>query len=180
MDKKITKFFLLAIMAGLTTAGAASAENSLKTGATALSFGIVDGGIEISGRFLPGSDVAVLAGIGMAISSNDENTTDFSLSAGVRKYLVRADLAPFVGGLISYHRDGFVVVNAAGRTGVESEREFELAGVFGVEYFFTKQVSAEAQAGLGISDANNVSGTGADETRIGTFSSGVTVNFYLP
>jgi hypothetical protein len=180
MDKKIIKFFLLTLVVCLATAGTAMAENSLKSGAKALSFGIVDSGIEISGRFLPGSDVAVLAGIGLAHSSNDESTTDYSLSAGVRKYLAKSDLAPFVGGEISYHRNEIVVAKAPSVTDVESERGFELAGVFGVEYFFAKQVSAEAQVGVGISDIKNVDGTGADETTIGTFSSGVKVNFYLP
>jgi hypothetical protein len=182
MDKKIIKFFLLTLVVCLATAGTAMAENSLKSGAKALSFGIVDSGIEISGRFLPGSDVAVLAGIGLAHSSNDESTTDYSLSAGVRKYLAKSDLAPFVGAELAYHRKAIVFVNTGpfGGTDVEAERGFDLAGVFGVEYFFAKQVSAEAQVGVGISDIKNVKGTGADETTIGTFSSGMKVNFYLP
>ena len=33
---------------------------------------------------------------------------------------------------------------------------------------------------FGISDIKNVAGSGTDATQIGTFSSGVTVNFYLP
>jgi hypothetical protein len=179
---KFIKIFFAAVLVGLTTAGVASAENGLKSGATALSFGIVDSDIEISGRFFLQNDLAVLGGVGLAHSDNDESTTDYSLSAGIRKYIVKAELAPFVGGEISYHRNGFVVVNAGpgGGTDVESEKTFEIAGVFGAEYFFTKQVSAEAQVGIGISDVKNVSGSGADETRIGTFSSGVTVNFYLP
>jgi hypothetical protein len=182
MDKKIIKFFLLTLGICLTTAGTAMAENSLRAGAKALSFGIVDSGIEISGRFLPSSDVAILAGVGLAHSDNDESTTDYSLSAGIRKYLAKADLAPFVGGEISFHRNEFVFINTGpgGGTNLESERGFDLAGVFGVEYFFAKQVSAEAQIGVGISDVKNVNGTGADETSIGTFSSGIKVSFYLP
>ncbi|HEY5593921.1 MAG TPA: hypothetical protein VIL61_02035 [Nitrospiria bacterium] len=175
MRKKIIKFFLLAILVGLTTTGTAMAENSLKSGATALSFGIVDSDIEVSGRLFVSNDLAVLAGVGLAHSDNDESTTDYSLSAGIRKYLAKSDLAPFVGGVVSYSRDE-VVAGGPPAARVESEKTFELAGVFGAEYFFAKQVSAEAQIGFGISDVKN----GADETTIGTFRSGVTVNFYLP
>jgi len=184
MDTKFIKTFLIVFGFCLTAAGSAFADNSLKVGAKALSFGIVDnGGIEISGRLFPGSDLAVLGGIGLAHTSNDESTNDYSLSAGVRKYLAKSDLSPFIGGVMSYSREGFVVTNGAwlgSSTSVESEKTFAIAGVFGAEYFFAKQVSAEAQAGLGISKIQNVSGSGTDVTKIGTFSSGVTVNFYLP
>jgi len=43
-----------------------------------------------------------------------------------------------------------------------------------------KQVSVEAQVGIGLSSVHNVDGSGEDQTEIGTFSSAVTVNFYLP
>jgi hypothetical protein len=176
MDMKFMKILFVVIGFGLVTAVTASAENDLRTGAKALSFGIVDNrGIEISGRLFVNNDLAVLGGIGLAHTSNDESTTDFSLSAGIRKYLAKSDLAPFVGGVLSFSRNGFETP-----AGVESEKTFEVAGVFGAEYFFAKQVSAEAQAGLGISDIKNVSGSDKDATRIGTFSSGVTVNFYFP
>ncbi|HUK56146.1 MAG TPA: hypothetical protein VLY20_05765 [Nitrospiria bacterium] len=176
---KFIKIFIIAAGAGLLTAGAALAENSLQSGAKALSFGIVDRGVEISGRVFPNNDLAVLGGIGIAHASNDESTTDYSLSAGVRKYLRRSDLAPFVGGEASFKRND-VVVGSGGGTDVESEKTFEIDGVFGVEYFFAKQVSVDAQVGVGISDIHNVNGSGANETQFGTFSSGVTVNFYLP
>jgi hypothetical protein len=170
------KAFLMIVFSVLITAGTASAENSLKTGAKALSFGIIDSDtIEVSGRLFVDNDLAVLGGIGFALHDNDESTTDYSLSAGIRKYLAKSDLAPFVGGILSYSRDEFVV-GAGPTASTESEKTLELAGVFGVEYFFAKQVSAEAQIGLRISDTKN----GADETTIGTFSSGVTVNFYFP
>lgn len=175
MHYKIIKFFIVSLVLGLTTTGTASAENSLKSGATALSFGIVDSDIEVSGRLFVSNDVAVLAGVGLAHSDNDESTTDYSLSAGIRKYLAKTDLAPFVGGILSYNRDEFEV-GAGPTAGTKSEKILEIAGVFGAEYFFAKMVSAEAQIGFGISDVKN----GADETTIGTFRSGVTVNFYLP
>lgn len=173
MRHRMIQFFIGTLLLGLTTA--ASAENSLKQGAKALSFGIVDSDIEISGRLFVSPDVAALAGIGLAHSRNDENTTDFSLSAGVRKYLAKSDLAPFVGGTVSLRRNEVVVPTITG-TSIEADRVLAINGVLGAEYFFAKMVSAEAQIGVGISDASN----GADETTLGTFRSGVTVNIYFP
>ena len=100
MQRRIMKVFLMIIFSVLITAGTASAENSLKTGAKALSFGIIDSGIEVSGRLFVNNDMAVLGGIGFALHDNDESTTDYSLSAGIRKYLAKSDLAPFVGGIL--------------------------------------------------------------------------------
>jgi hypothetical protein len=181
MDMKFMKILFVVIGVGLATAGTASAENSLKSGAKALSFGIVDNnGIEISGRLFVNNDVAVLAGIGLDHKSNDETTTDYSLSGGVRKYLGKADLAPFVGVNARFNRREVIIAAPVVGTSVESERTFGLTGVFGAEYFFAKQVSAEAQVGLGLSSIQNVNGSGANVTDIGTFSSGVTVNFYFP
>jgi hypothetical protein len=182
MRKKITKCFLIILMIGLTTAGAASAENSLAAGAKGLSFGLTDGNIEISGRFFTAADLAVLAGFGFSVGSNDETTTDYALSVGLRKYLSKADFTPFVGLMVSYQRNEFVVVSGGpgSNTRTESERTLSVDGDFGAEYFFSKQVSAEAQVGIGLSDVHNVNGTDVDESQFGTFSSGVTVNFYFP
>lgn len=179
MRKKITKSFLIILMIGLTTAGAASAENSLAAGAKGLSFGLTDGQIEVSGRFFTAADLAVLAGFGFSVGSNDETTTDYALSLGLRKYLSKADFAPFVALMASYQRDEFVVASGP-NTRTESERTLAVDGDFGAEYFFSKQVSAEAQVGIGLSDVHNIGGTGVDESQFGTFSSGVTVNFYFP
>ncbi|MBI3812596.1 MAG: hypothetical protein HY283_10430 [Nitrospirae bacterium] len=181
MDMKFVKILFVVICVGLATAGTASAENSLKSGAKGLSFGIKDNnGIEISGRLFVNNDVAVLAGVGLDHKTNDETTTDYSLSGGVRKYLGKADLAPFFGVNASFSRREVIVAAFPAGTDVESERTFGLDGVFGLEYFFARQVSAEAQVGVELSSIHNVNGSGADVTEFGTFSSGVTVNFYFP
>lgn len=181
MDMKFIKIIFVAMLAGLATAGSASAENSLRSGAKALSFGIVDNsGIEISGRLFVNNDVAVLAGLGLDHKRNDETTTDYSLSGGARKYFGKADLAPFVGVNARFNRREVIIAAFPTGTDVESERTFGIDGVFGAEYFFARQVSAEAQVGVGLSSIHNVDGSGANVTEIGTFSSGVTVNFYFP
>jgi len=177
---KFVQIFFAAMLAGLATAGTAMAENSLKSGAKGLSFGIVDSGIEVSGRLFVSNDVAVLAGLGLDHKTNDETTTDYSLSAGVRKYLGKADLAPFVGVNARFNRREVIIAAPVVGTSVESERTFGLDADFGLEYFFAKQVSAEAQVGVGLSSIHNVDGSGANVTELGTFSSGVKVNFYLP
>jgi hypothetical protein len=163
----------------LLTVGAAMADNSLQTGAKALSFGVANGDIEISGRYFLGSDLAILAGAGFSYASNNDSTTDYSLTAGIRKYFKKTDLAPFVGGIVSFRRND-IIVPSGGGTDVESERTFEIDGVGGLEYFVAKQVSVEAQVGIGLSSIHNVDGTGDDQTQFGTFSSGITVNFYFP
>lgn len=178
MQKKLMNIFFMAVTVALITAGTASAENSLKKNSKALSFGLIDSGIEVSGRMFVQDDVAVLGGVGLARSDNDESTLDYAVSAGMRKYLKKADLAPFVGGVLSYSRDEFVV-GAPPATDVKSEKTLEISGVFGAEYFFAKQASVEAQVGVGIADTKNVAGSDSDETTIGTFSSGVTLNIYF-
>lgn len=177
--KFITSIFM-AVLTGLTMAGTAMAENSLRSGAKGLSFGIVDSGIEFSGRLFVNNDVAVLGGIGLDHKTNDETTTDYSLSGGVRKYLGKADLAPFVGVNARFNRREVIIAAPLVGTSVESERTFGIDGDFGLEYFFAKQVSAEAQVGVGLSSIHNVDGSGANVTELGTFSSGVKVNFYFP
>jgi len=176
---KIIKVFIITVGMSLLTAGAAMADNSLQTGAKALSFGVANGDIEISGRYFLQSDLAILAGAGFSYASNNDSTTDYSLTAGIRKYIKKTDLAPFVGGVVSFRRND-IIVPSGGGTDVESEKTFAIDGVGGLEYFVAKQVSVEAQVGIGLSSIHNVDGTGDDQTQFGTFSSGITVNFYFP
>jgi hypothetical protein len=171
MEMKFVKFFFVVICVGLATAGSASAENSLRSGAKALSFGLTDRDITVSGRLLPTGDIALLVGLGFSHTENDANATSYSLSTGARKYLAKSDLAPFVGATISYRRDEQII-----GTDVQTDKTFALNGHFGLEYFFVKQVSAEAQVGLELSTHSDA----VDTTTIGTFRSGVTVNFYFP
>lgn len=177
---KIIQIFIITLGMSLLTAAAAMAENSLQTGAKGLSFGVSNSDILISGRYLLQSDLAILGGAGFSHSSNNDSTSDYGLVGGIRKYIKTTDLAPFVGGTVSYRRNDIIVPTGGGGTDVESEKTFEIAGVGGLEYFVAKQVSVEAQVGVGLSSIHNVDGSGDDETQFGTFSSAVTVSFYLP
>jgi len=179
MERKGIRILFITIFIGFISAGVASADNSLKKDAKALSFGIANSDILISGRMFLQNDMAILAGVGFDHSSNNDSTTDYGLTAGIRKYIQTTDLAPFVGGTVSFLRKDFIVFSGGG-TDVESQKTFSLSGVAGLEYFFTKQASVEAEVGVGLSDVHNVDGSGDDQTEIGTFSSAVTVNFYLP
>ena len=177
---KFIKIFIITVGMSLLTAAAAMADNSLQAGAKALSFGVSNSDILLSGRYFLQPDLAVLVGAGFSHASNNDTTSDYGLTAGVRKYIKTTDLAPFVGGVMSYRRNDIIVPNGRGGTDVESEKTFSIEGVGGLEYFVAKQVSVEAQVGIGLSSIHNVDGTGDDQTQFGTFSSGVTVNFYLP
>jgi len=177
---KFINIFIITVGMSLLTAAAAMAENSLQTGAKALSFGISNSDILLSGRYFLQNDLAVLVGAGFSHSSNNDSTSDYGLTAGIRKYIKPSDIAPFVGGVVSYRRNDIIVPTSGGGTDVESEKTFEIDGVGGLEYFLAKQVSVEAQVGIGLSSIHNVDGTGDDQTNFGTFSSAVTVNFYLP
>jgi hypothetical protein len=180
MKQRGMRIIFMTILIGFISAGVASADNSLKKDAKALSFGIANSDILISGRMFLQNDLAVLAGVGFDHSSNNDDTTDYGLEAGIRKYIQTNDLAPFVGGIVSYRRQDFIVPSGGGGTDVNSEKTFAVSGVGGVEYFLTKQASVEAQVGIGLSSIHNVDGSDDDQTKIGTFSSAVTVNFYLP
>ena len=175
MRKNFIHIFILALVAGLLSAGTASAENSLRAGAKGLSFGVANGDIEVSGRMFLQSDLAILAGFGFNRLDNDETLTDYALSVGLRKYIGKSDVAPFVGGnLFSRHDDEFT------GAGVVTERTVGVEGNFGAEYFFNRQVSAEARVGLGLEDSSNHDfNKGADGTAIGTFRSAVGVNIYF-
>ncbi len=168
---------IIAVLIGIFFAsGEASAENSLKTGSKALSFGIAAGDMEVAGRYFIMDDLAVLLGFGFEFRDNSESESDYAVSGGVRKYLSKTDLAPFIGAGLSYRSEEHTVETGPGKTKVEDENTFTIDGHFGAEYFLAKLVSAEAQVGFGLSDTSN----GADVTTIGTFRSGVRVNIYFP
>ncbi|MBI3609823.1 MAG: hypothetical protein HY204_03865 [Nitrospirae bacterium] len=176
MNKTFIKILFLVIAVNLVASGAEAAENSLKLGAKALSFGITDRVIELSGRYFAANDIALLAGFGFSHTDNDANATDYNLSVGGRKYLVKGDLAPFVGASVFFVREETIRFAGTGAANVQSQRTFGLNGHFGLEYFFAKQVSAEAQVGAELRDSTG----DLDTTTFETFRSGVTVNFYLP
>jgi hypothetical protein len=129
--------------------------------------------VDISGRFFVGKDVALTLGAGLQINSGDEEGTYLSVSFGARKYLSTNDFAPFVGGQITYAQVDSE--DAAGAT-IADVSLFDLAALFGAEYFFNKNFSLEGAIGVGLGkwDSGN-----ADGTYLGTRTVGVHANFYF-
>jgi len=193
--KKIAIIAVVVLMAA-ALAGNAFAANSLASGSKGISVGMGDSlfthkvaptdtagfnissgndVVDISGRFFVGKDVALMLGAGLQLNSGDAEGTYLSLSFGARKYLSTNDFAPFIGGQISYvTADGD---NAAGVT-VYDVSIFDLAALFGAEYFFSKNFSLEGAIGVGLGQWNNdVNNT--DGTYLGTRTVGVHANFYF-
>lgn len=166
MIQKTLKALAILAVAGLWLAPSALAENSLKKHETALSFSIAEEGIDLSGRHFIGDDLAVLALFGFQVTSNDESR--FDIGVGIRKYLLKADLAPFIGTDVAY-------LSSETPKG-DTQSEFAVDVHFGAEYFFHKRVSAEAKMGI---EASSVS-DGEDQASFRTFISAAGLNFYFP
>ena len=186
---------VVVMMAGL--AGSAFAANSLAQGSKAISVGMGDslfshkvaptdtaGGnissgndvVDISGRMFIAKDVALYGGFGLQLNSGDAEGTYFSFTVGARKYLSTNDFAPFIGAQLSYvTADGD---NAAGAT-VYDVSLFDLAALFGAEYFFSKNFSLEGAIGVGLGQWNDDTAPSRDGTYFGTRTVGVHANFYF-
>jgi hypothetical protein len=189
MKKSLMIVATVVMLAGL--AGSAMAANSLAQGSKAISVGVgdsyfvhslaplsdvyVNNVVDISGRLFLAKDVALYGGFGLQLNSGDWDGTYFSFSVGARKYLSVNDFAPFVGGQLSY-----TTVSADGPTGarIADATVFDLAALFGAEYFFSKNFSVEGAIGLGLGQVSDDI-TNNDTTYLGTRTVGVHVNFYF-
>jgi len=188
--KKITIIAVVVLMMFALT-GSAFAANSLSQGSKGISVGMGDsvfghaatpGGtdvtnpvVDITGRYFVSKDVAIYGGFGLQMNSSDYEGTYLSLTFGARKYLSTNDFAPFVGGQISY-----VSENMKNQVGVKIAdiTVFDVAGLLGAEYFFSKNFSVDGAIGIGLGQASNdVNNT--DTTYIGTRTVGVHANFYF-
>ncbi len=169
----------------------AFAANGLQQGSTALSVGMgdslfshtfspqtpgyINNVVDISGRYFLAKDVALYGGFGLQLNSGDYDGTYFSLTAGVRKYLTTNDFAPFIGGQLSY-----ATVDAKlNGTKFVDQSLWDLAGMFGAEYFFSKNFSLEGSVGIGAGQLKNDLPGGGDSTYLGTRTVGVQANFYF-
>ena len=183
----------------LLVASSAFAANDLQAGAKAFSIGFGDSAlnnlaspadasqtpppVNIGGRYFIERDVAILAGFGFQTNGSDLSGTYFSIMFGARKYLRTEDFAPFLGVQFSYlSYDATVKINGA-NTKYADFTAYELAGMFGAEYFFAKQFSVEGSIGLGLgrmsSDFVNGQRAQGDTTYLGTKNLGVKANFYF-
>jgi hypothetical protein len=185
----------VAVVMMMGLAGSAMAANSLAQGEKAISVGMGDSYfvhsiaplsnaylnnvVDISGRYFLAKDVALYGGFGLQLNSGDYDGTYFSFTVGARKYLSVNDFAPFVAAQLHY-----ITVNADGPNGVKiaDASVFDLAALFGAEYFFSKSFSVEGAIGVGLGQYSSdlpVAAGGGDSTYFGTRTVGVHVNFYF-
>ena len=193
MKKVMIVAAAVVMMMGL--AGSAMAANSLAQGSMGISVGMGESNfvhslaaldnvnysdvVDISGRYFVAKDVALYGGFGLQLSSGDYDGSYFSFTAGVRKYLSTNDFAPFIGGQFSY-----ISVDADGPTGVGKIADatiLDVAGLFGAEYFFSKNFSVEGAVGVGMGHLDNklAAPVGGDSTYLGTRTVGVKASFYF-
>ncbi len=163
-------FLLIASMA----IPAMAADNSLKQNTFGLSIGFNNGTLHdaatISGRYFLMDTMAVTADFGFESQSGDRSGDFFAIAVGIRKYLKKADFAPFVGASIRYENDR-----------ISTRKDMiGLFGDFGAEYFFSKEFSVEGAVGIGISQVEDKTvNPSQDYTVFGTTVSGVRANFYF-
>lgn len=188
--KRIAIIAVVVLMAA-SLAGNALAANSLAQGSKGISVGmgdstfshkltplsdnIVNDVVDISGRMFVAKDMALYGGVGLQLNSGDMEGTYLSFTVGARKYLSTNDFAPFVGGQLSYAMVD--AENAAGVTVVDASI-FDLAALFGAEYFFSKNFSLEGAIGLGLGQWNDDT-SNSDGTYLGTRTVGVHATFYF-
>lgn len=170
------------VMAGATlvlalTAGSAFAVNSLNAGTIGFNVGAaVDSqatfkeDLMINARYFITKDMAVLAGLGIAIAGGDAKGTDIAFMGGFRKYLKTDDLAPFVGGRVQYQS-----------TQDSTQTAMAVMAEAGAEYFLAKQFSVEGRFGFGYASIEQKAPTFTPNKRtsIGTAAFGLGANFYF-
>ena len=162
------------ILMAAVIAPAMAADNSLKENTFGLSIGFNNGTLHdaatISGRYFLMDTMAVNVDFGFESQSGDRSGDFFALAVGIRKYLKKADFAPFVGASIRYENDR-----------ISTRKDMiGLFGDFGAEYFFAKEFSVEGAIGIGISQVEDKTvNPSQDYTVFGTTVSGVRANFYF-
>lgn len=197
MKRLVIIALTLAMVAGIGI-GTASAANSLEQGNINISVGMGDSifnhnttpevdstqdihpnnVVDLSARYLITKDLAIIGGFGLEVGSGDYESTYFSFTGGVRKYISTNDFAPFVGGQITYatykadDTSGLVDVTVADLNAID------LSAVFGAEYFVGPQFSLEGSVGIGFGQVSNDL-TNTDKTYFGTRTVGVKANFYF-
>jgi hypothetical protein len=134
--------------------------------------------VDLSARYLITKDLAIVGGVGLEVGSGDYESTYFSITGGVRKYLKVADFAPFVGGQFTYASYKADDTSGLVDVAVADLSAMDLSAMFGAEYFVGAQFSLEGSVGIGFGQvSNDLANT--DKTYFGTRSVGVKANFYF-
>ncbi len=188
MNKFVKVSSAVAIALGLGM-GNAYAQNSLRNGSFALNMQISDSAVSenvfvtdpspaannvesplmIGGKFMLSSKSAVVLGFGLGIHGGDGSGTDVAIKGGYRSYMKTADFAPFLGGFFAMksYNDGDI-------------SETYLMGELGAEYFLNSKFSVEGSAYVGHGSVKFDNGTtSATDTRLGTYGTTVSVNYYF-
>lgn len=186
MNKFVKVSSAVAIALGMGM-GNAYAQNSLRNGSFAVNMQVSDSAVSesvivtdpagnvvesplmIGGKFMLSSKSAVVLGFGLGIHGGDGSGTDVAIKGGYRSYMKTADFAPFIGGFFAMksYSDGDVT-------------ETYLMGELGAEYFLDSKFSIEGSAYAGhgsVSFDNGVTST--TDTRLGTYGTTVSVNYYF-
>lgn len=168
MKRLVIVILAVALIFGISI-GSASAANGLKQGQVGMSVD-VNNDFVLSGRYFVMDDLAVIGQFGFGIKGEDGKGTDIGIGGGVRKYLSKDDLAPFVGGTIFYRS-----------TNDSDVTSLAVLGEFGAEYFLHKQFSVEGSVGFGYlrDETTNGAGTTTTVTTVGTQRVGLSLNFYF-
>jgi hypothetical protein len=173
--------------------GSASAANSLQQGKISIGVGMgdsyfnqkkdttgtpaaVNDVVDLSARYLITKDLAIIGGFGLQIGSGDVDSTYFSFTGGVRKYLRTTDFAPFVGGQLTYAT--YKAEDYLGAT-TDDQKIMDLSAMFGAEYFVGPQFSLEGSVGIGMGQFTDNVNANSDYTYFGSRTVGVKANFYF-
>jgi hypothetical protein len=171
MKRFVIVILAVALIFGISI-GKASAANGLKQGQFGMSVDVNNDFI-LSGRYFLMNDLAVIGQFGFGINGDDGDGTDIGIGAGIRKYITKDDLAPFVGGTIFYR-------NTEEGLNQVDQKDLSILAEFGAEYFLHKQFSVEGSVGLGyLSRETKFAGTTTTVTTFGTQRLGLSLNFYF-
>lgn len=146
----------------------ASSGNSLSTGTLGLTVTTSSNSM-ISGKYLLSNDTALLGGFGLVNTSNGVGT-DIYLMAGIRKYIIKANMAdnfvPFMGARV-WHS----TVNSTNMNG------FGISAEGGAEYFLSKHFSLEGLVSANFGSTSPSGGSATSQISTSVYSLGA--NFYF-
>lgn len=183
-------FVSASIILALAAAGNAYAASS-SAGPTAGGIGLsadfapsnspIDTSFFVSGKYFISKSMAIIAGAGLRLNDSGAPTnaksTDYGIQGGFRYYLKTDELAPFVGGRLTYG----AVRTGAGGAAVDNSI-LALGAEVGAEYFFSQHFSVEGAINLGYTSIDQkplaVGATSTKATVFGTSMPSVRATFY--
>jgi hypothetical protein len=152
----------------------ASDKNAIEAGASSLSFGVPGGSNPYAaGTFgywsMQSPTMNLGINVGLSLDKQPNNTNyDILLAPAIKSYLKTS-------GVITPYYYGQLNFRLTSQGGNSQDPELGLAGGFGVEWFPTQRFSIGGHTGVGI----DVLRRGGDPVRIGTFTSGLSAQFYF-